>query len=92
MQEKLLVKFPQGAASQQGKLLVKCPQWAASQAASKLVLASWEAAATSKGVHNIFHISLLKKYEAGGDRVTPPETLVVDENTEFEVEHILGHR
>ena len=45
-----------------------------------------------KGVHNIFYVSLLKKYEAGGDGETPPEPIVINGDTEFEVECILGHR
>ena len=45
-----------------------------------------------KGVHDIFHVSLLKQYEAGGDGVAPPEPIVIDGDTEFEVEHILGLR
>ena len=45
-----------------------------------------------KGVHNVFHVSLLKKYEAGGDGVTPPEPIVIGGDTDFEVERILGHR
>ena len=45
-----------------------------------------------KGVHDVFHVSLLKQYEAGGDGVTPPEPIVIDGDTEFEVERILGHR
>ena len=44
-----------------------------------------------KEVHDVFHVSLLKQYEAGGDGVTPPEPIVIDEDTEFEVERILGH-
>ena len=54
--------------------------------ACKLVLGS-----RLKGVHNLFHVLLLKKYEAGGDGVTPPEAIVIDGDTEFEVECILGH-
>ena len=45
-----------------------------------------------KGVHDVFHVSLLKQYEAGGDGVTPPEPIVIDGDAEFEVERILGHR
>ena len=44
-----------------------------------------------KGVHDVYHVSLLKKYEAGGDGVTPPEPIVIDGDTEFEVERILEH-
>ena len=45
-----------------------------------------------KGVHNVFHVSLLRKYEAGEDEVTPTEPIVIDGATEFEVERISGHR
>ena len=45
-----------------------------------------------KGVHDVFHVSLLKKYEAGGDGETPPEPIVIDGDAEFKVERILGHR
>ena len=44
-----------------------------------------------KGIHNVFYVSLLKKYEARGDGVTPPEPIVIDGDTEFEVERVLGH-
>ena len=40
----------------------------------------------------MFHVSLLKQYEAGGDSVIPPEPIVIDGDTEFEVERIFGHR
>ena len=45
-----------------------------------------------KGVHNVFHISLLRPYRTGGDGVSPPEPIVVDGTAEFEVERILAHR
>ena len=45
-----------------------------------------------KGVHDVSNVSLLKKHEAGGDGVTPPEPIVIDGETEFEAECILGHR
>ena len=45
-----------------------------------------------KGVHNVFHISLLRLYRTGGDGVSLPEPIVVDGAAEFEVERILVHR
>ena len=45
-----------------------------------------------KGVHNVFHISLLRSYRTGSDGVSPPEPIVVDRTAEFEVERILAHR
>ena len=45
-----------------------------------------------KGVHNVFHVSFLKKYEAVMEGVTPLEPIVIDGATEFGVECILGHR
>ena len=45
-----------------------------------------------EGVHNVFYVSFLKKYEAGGDGVTPPEPIVINVATEFEVERILEQR
>ena len=45
-----------------------------------------------KGVHNVFHISLLRPYHTGGDGVSPPEPIVVDGTAKFEVERILAHR
>ena len=45
-----------------------------------------------KGVHNVFHILLLRLYRTGGDGVSPPEPIVVDGTAEFEVERILAHR
>ena len=45
-----------------------------------------------EGVHNVFHISLLRPYHTGGNGVSPPEPIVVDGTAEFEVERILAHR
>ena len=45
-----------------------------------------------KGVHNVFHTSLLRPYRSGGNGVSPPEPIVVDGTAEFEVERILAHR
>ena len=45
-----------------------------------------------KGVHNVFHILLLRPYRTGGDGVSPPEPIIVDGTTKFEVELILAHR
>ena len=43
-----------------------------------------------KGVHDVFHVSLLKQYEAGGDGVTPPEPIVFDGDTEFVLGEAVG--
>ena len=45
-----------------------------------------------RGVHNVFHILLLRPYRTGGNGVSPPEPIVVEETAEFEVEQILAHR
>ena len=45
-----------------------------------------------KGVHGVFHISLLQLYHTGGNSVVPPEPIVVDGTAEFKVERILVHR
>ena len=45
-----------------------------------------------KGVHNVFHILLVRPYHTGGDGVSPPEPIIVDGTAEFEVEQILVHR
>ena len=48
--------------------------------------------ATLKGVHDVFHISLLRKYERGGNGQEPPAPIVVDGHEEYEVAGIKGHR
>ena len=45
-----------------------------------------------RGLHPVFHISLLCRYKPGGDGVKPPPPIVVDEEEEYEVEAILSHR
>ena len=43
-------------------------------------------------MHPVFHVSLLRRYHAGGDGVEPPEPVVVDDEDQYEVETILQHR
>ena len=44
-------------------------------------------------MHNVFHISLLKPYMAGGgDGLAVPEPILVDGQEEWEVEKILKQR
>ena len=38
------------------------------------------------GLHLVFHVSLLRRYEPSGDGVEPPIPIVVDEKEEHEVE------
>ena len=45
-----------------------------------------------RGLHPVFHISLLRRYEPSGDGVEPPPPIVVDEEKEYEVEALLAHR
>jgi len=44
-------------------------------------------------MHDVFHVSLLKPYNAEKHTVVPmPPTLTVGEQQEFEVQQILAHR
>ena len=45
-----------------------------------------------QGLHLVFHVSLLCRYEPGGDGVKPPPPIVVDEEEEYEVKALLAHR
>ena len=38
-----------------------------------------------QGLHLVFHVSLLHRYEPSGDGVKPPPPIVVDEEEEYEV-------
>ena len=38
------------------------------------------------GLHLVFHVSLLCRYEPGGDGVEPPPPIVMDEEEEYEVQ------
>ena len=44
------------------------------------------------GLHPVFHVSLLCRYEPSGDGVEPPPPSVVDEEEEYEVKALLAHR
>ena len=43
-------------------------------------------------IHNVFHVSLLKPYHPSGRTQPPPPAVWVDDEPEYEVEHILSHR
>ena len=45
-----------------------------------------------RGLYLVFHVSLLRRYEPGGDEVKPPPPIVVDEEEEYKVEALLAHR
>ena len=42
-----------------------------------------------KSIHNIFHVSQLKKHIPGGSSTTPPEPIQVEGEEYFEVEALL---
>ena len=44
------------------------------------------------GLHLVFHVSLLHKYEPGGDGVRTLAPIVVDEEQEYEVKALFAHR
>ena len=43
-------------------------------------------------VHPVFHVSLLRRYIAGGDGKPVPEPVEVDEEPEYEVERLVAYR
>ena len=45
-----------------------------------------------KDVHNIFHVSQLKKYIPGGSSTNPPKPIQVEGEEYFKVEALLQHR
>ena len=45
-----------------------------------------------KDVHNVFHISQLKKHIPGGSSANPPEPIQVEGEEHFEVEALLQHK
>ena len=45
-----------------------------------------------RGLHPVFHISLLCRHKPGGDGIEPPPTIVVDEEEKYEVEALIAHR
>ena len=45
-----------------------------------------------RGLHLVFHVSLLRRYKPGGDGVEPPPPIVVDNEEEYEVEALLAHQ
>ena len=44
------------------------------------------------GLHPVFHVSLLRRYEPGGNGFAPPLPIVVDEEEEYKVEALLAHK
>ena len=45
-----------------------------------------------RGLHPVFHVSLLRRFKLGGDGVKPPPLIIVDAEEEYEVEALLAHR
>ena len=45
-----------------------------------------------KQIHNVFHVSQLKKHIPGGSSTTPPEPIQVERKEHFELEALLKHR
>ena len=43
-------------------------------------------------IHDVFHVSLLKAYRSNGTHQSPPPTLLVDDEEEFEIAEVLNHR
>ena len=43
------------------------------------------------GIHNVFHISLLKFYKANGRIKPPPLVVIKNHDISYEVEHVLQH-
>ena len=42
-------------------------------------------------VHPVFHVSLLRRYQPGGEEDVIPNPVVIGEQEEHEVEAIVGH-
>ena len=45
-----------------------------------------------KNVHNVFHVSQLRKHIPGGSSANPPKPIQVEGEEYFEVEALLQHR
>ena len=45
-----------------------------------------------KGVHNVFHVSQLKKHIPGDSSTNPPEPIQVEGEEHFEMKSLLQHR
>ena len=43
-------------------------------------------------IHDVFHVSLLKLYHSDGRAQPPPPCEIIDDEPEWEVEHVLNHR
>ena len=44
-----------------------------------------------QGLHSVFHVSLIHRYEPGGDRLEPPPHIVADEEENYLVEALVSH-
>ena len=42
-------------------------------------------------IHPVFHVSLLRKFVAGGNGIEPPELIEVEDTKEYIVKHLLAH-
>ena len=47
---------------------------------------------TFKNIHNVFHVSQLRKHIPGGSSANPPEPIQVEGKEHFKVEALLQHR
>ena len=45
-----------------------------------------------RGLHPVFHVSLVFRYKPGGDGVKPQPPIVVDKEEEYKVKALLAHR
>ena len=45
-----------------------------------------------KDIHNVFHMSQLKKHLPGGSSINPPELIQVEGEEHFKVKALLQHR
>ena len=44
------------------------------------------------GLYLVFNVSLLCRYEPGGDGVEPPPTIVVDKEEEYEIKALFSQK
>ena len=44
------------------------------------------------GLHPVFHVSLLHRYEPSGVGLKPPPPIVVNKEEEYKVEALISHR
>ena len=48
--------------------------------------------ASMSGIHPVFHVSLLRKYQDGGRQSSPPPAVLLDGEEECEIQQVLAHR